>query len=249
MPEVHWYQRTLDYLDLIAYPLRPSVCRGAKYRELRSEIETYFRNHRIKTAAFELIETHPGALIIRAHGKNPESDVSVMQEMINRTLALNPNYQGLSEPEPERRGGNVTCQIALKPFNDDQIRTKFVEIMSSELEKSSPGQFSVLKGGATTIDIQLMGVNKQKAIRYLINERGIDPQNMIYFGNEFNTYGNDRPVAQLDDIERPAFIVDVGGSADDAVARKISVIDDKGPTGTLNYLKLIYHQSNPHVEP
>jgi hypothetical protein len=65
---------------------------------------------------------------------------------------------------------------------------------------------------------------------------------MIYFGNEFNLFGNDRSVAEMEDENRPGFIVNVGRSLEESERLPEIVIEDgNGPRGTLNYLKFLLH--------
>jgi hydroxymethylpyrimidine pyrophosphatase-like HAD family hydrolase len=242
-PHIRWRERTLDHIDIEIYPLRPSFRRSPRFEKFCDEVEPLFRDPSIRNASFELIRSHPGALIIRAHGKTPDFDSSTLQNLISRHLMFKEDYCELSKPELEKRGGEVVCQIALKPFNDDQTRAGFRTAIADSLQREDPGQFSVLLGGLTTIDIQRASVDKKKAIRLLRRQRELEPASMIYFGNEFLPYGNDRCVAEMPDSERPAMIVNVGqalGASDPIHAR---VLDDcNGPRGTVNYLSFLLHQ-------
>ena len=242
-PHIRWRERTLDHIDIEIYPLRPSFRRSPRFEKFCDEVEPLFRDPSIKNASFELIRSHPGALIIRAHGKTPDFDSSTLQNLISRHLMFKEDYCELSKPELEKRGGKVVCQIALKPFNDDETRADFRTTIAEDLQRENPDQFSVLLGGLTTIDIQRGSVDKKKAIRLLLKQREIEPASMIYFGNEFLPFGNDRCVAEMPDSERPAMIVNVGqalGAGDPIHPR---VLDDcNGPRGTVNYLSFLLHQ-------
>ena len=244
-PTIRLYDRTLKYLDLIIRPIRPSFYRSKSFKSFCDEIEHFSQMPEIKST-FQLIEDIPNALVVRAIGKNPESDVIDLQGMISN-LFFKPQYADISKPETEVRGGKVISQIALKPFNDKDCRQEFREIMEKKLNKDGDAKFSVLLGGRSTIDIQLKDVNKPKAIRYLIAAKKLDPKGMIYFGDEFVPFGNDLPVAEMPDTERPAFIVHVGNaSASKMVVNKEAlnkiVIDGNGPIGTMNYLTFLLNE-------
>jgi len=241
-PHIRWRERTLDHIDIEIYPLRPSFRKSPRFEKFCDEVEPLFRDPSIKNASFELIRNHPSALIIRAHGKSPDFDSSTLQNLISRHLMFKEDYRELSKPELETRGGKVVCQIALKPFNDDETRADFRAAIAEDLQREHPGQFSVLLGGLTTIDIQRANVDKKKAIHLLLRQRELEPASMIYFGNEFLPFGNDRCVAEMPDSERPAMIVNVGQalSAGDPIHARV-LEDCNGPRGTVNYLSFLHH--------
>ena len=67
---------------------------------------------------------------------------------------------------------------------------------------------------------------------------------MIYFGNEFGQYGNDRAVLDMDDTERPGLIINVGDALAPTDLQKEKLLDDhNGPIGTINYLKFLLHET------
>jgi hydroxymethylpyrimidine pyrophosphatase-like HAD family hydrolase len=243
-PRVRWIERRLDHLDISIFPLRPSFIKNSLYEQFCSELQELFKDSSIQNAAFELIRTFPGGLIIRAYGKNPESDANRLQDLIFHNLLFRKEYNELSMPEAEIRGGRVVCQIALKPFNDEDKRNEFRKTFEQELRTHGSDQFSVSLGGRTTIDVQIKGVNKQKAVRYLIQHKKLDPQKMIYFGNEFGIYGNDRTVLDMGNNEKPGLIVNVGDPCDQSgILHEVLLEDHNGPGGTLNYLKLLLHET------
>lgn len=243
-PHIHWRARTLEYLDTIILPLKPSFLKSASYERFCKELQELFNHPDIRSASFNLIRSHQGALIVRAYGKNPDSDVSRLEDMIFHKLLLRKEYREISMPEIEMRGGHVVCQIALKPFGDETKREEFRRLLDQELKTRGVDQFSVLLGGRTTIDVQIKGVNKQKAIRFLKQHKKLDSQNMIYFGNEFGQYGNDRAVLDMDDTERPGLIINVGDALAPTDLQKEKLLDDhNGPIGTINYLKFLLHET------
>ncbi|MEW6735511.1 MAG: hypothetical protein AB1489_29740 [Acidobacteriota bacterium] len=153
-------------------------------------------------------------------------------------------YSELSKPEAEKRGGPVVCQVALKPFSDPDKREAFRNIIARKLEVQTGNQFSVLLGGRTTIDVQIKGVNKQTAIQFFTSHSRRQPRNMIYFGNEFDRYGNDRSVLEMSDDKRPGFIINVGRALERSDKLRDRLIEDgNGPAGTLNYLKFLVHET------
>ena len=241
-PHILWHERTLDYLDIRIFPLRPSFIRSSDYEKFCDEILSLSKHVDIGSTVFRLIKTYAGSLIIRALSRNPDTDANLLQNSIVRNLMYRKEYRELSLPEIEERGGSVTCQIALKPFNDNVKRMQFRDIIEKELATHDVKRFSVLLGGRTTIDIQRQGVNKEMAVKFLINDKGLNSQDMIYFGNEFNKFGNDRAVAEMKK-DRPGFIVNVGRPLNESEKLPGVVIEDgNGPTGTLNYLEFLLHK-------
>ncbi len=159
--------------------------------------------------------------------------------MIFHELFCKAEYREIALPEAEVRGGDVTCQIALKPFNNRQLRSDFREIMVKRIVALGM-DIDVFIGGRTTIDIQRSGVNKRKAIEYAMERLDLDPLTTVYFGDEFVAYGNDVPAASLPDDRRPSLIIHVGdiGNTPDNIKDKLT-LDGNGPAGTLNHLKTI----------
>jgi hydroxymethylpyrimidine pyrophosphatase-like HAD family hydrolase len=244
-PHIHWRARTLEYLDTIIFPLKPSFLKSASCEQFCRELQELFNHPDIKSASFNLVKTYQGALIIRAYGKNPDSDVSRLEDMIFHKLLLRKEYREISMPEAEIRGGRVACQIAIKPFGDETKRDEFRKLLDQEFKAQGVDEFSVLLGGRTTIDVQIKGVNKQKAVQFLEQDKGLDPQNMIYFGNEFNQYGNDRAILSMRDNERPGLIINVGESLNESDTLRERLLEDhNGPVGTVNYLKFLLHETS-----
>lgn len=213
IPNIDFYERTLNYLDLIIHPIRPSFRKSEEsYWKFINEIREICNDRtQMESTTFEVFaDPSFSEIIIRAHGQEPELDASKLQGLIFRKLLRKTHYSAISKPELERRGGDVTSQIALKPFNEDRLRSEFRKLLIERLTREGRDEFSILTGGKTTIDIQLKGVNKTRAIDYLVHEKNTDPEKMIYFGDEFNESGNDLPVAKMDKKLRPAFIINVG---------------------------------------
>lgn len=247
IPVVELSERTLNYIDLSVFPIRPSFRSNSElFDDFCQEIRKVCENRaEMRSATFELFaDPSNSSITIRAHGQEPEADVYKLQGMIYRKILRQNRYKEVSKPELEKRGGDVICQIALKPFNDDRLRTQFREQFEDKLKMEGFDDFAILTGGKTTIDIQLKGVNKARAVNYLLGKGWYDSQRMIYFGDEFNEFGNDYPVATMSRHERPKFIVNVGRV--DSIPRRIRndiILDGNGPDGTKNFLELLLFES------
>lgn len=247
-PEIFCKDRQLNHLDIAIWPLKPSFMEDeGAYKNFITQIEKFFddarTNNRI-TSSFEFVKTHARGISIRVIGKTPEPDVIILQSFIFAFLICGHGYSNLAAPELVPKGGEKICRIAITPFKDKGKREMFRRVLEKEIEQVLPGQFTVLQGGETTIDIQIKGVSKQKAIRFLINERGMKPDNMAYWGNEFRQNGNDRPIARMSELERPKTIFNVGDKLEKNDDLKDRVLDDhNGPIGTLNSLKFLLNQS------
>ncbi|MFO1433580.1 MAG: DUF4062 domain-containing protein [Candidatus Competibacteraceae bacterium] len=251
MPSIELIRNPPGYIDIKIYPLKPTFLSSDSFNEFCARILDYSNNPPDKESNgsfktdFSLVKNIPNSLVVRATGQDNESEVARFQGILYKYLLSNQKYQHLSKPEIEKRGGKkVICQIALKPFNDHKLREKFRDIIERSINEEYKDDFDVSIGGSTTIDIQIKGVDKAKAIRYLISDQKINPQDMIFFGDEFFKNGNDLPVALMEDEERPRFILNVGDKKrpiDPRVKDKI-VTDGNGPDGTENYLRFILNQ-------
>lgn len=239
-PGIRWASRTLDYIDLRLSPLRPSFARDEQaHQEFCNRIREFARSSEIRSTTFQLLPESSG-LILRAHGRSPDSDAATLQDLLAQRLLHEPQYRELARPELDLRGGSVTCQIALKPFNDERLRADYLDLFRTELERRAPGEFSVTLGGRTTIDVQRHGVDKAKAVRFYAQRRQVNPDELIYFGNEFVRHGNDLAVASMCPPERPVCVVNVGRPAEPQTAAESGFIDaGGGPAGTLNYLRFL----------
>ncbi|MEY4747153.1 MAG: hypothetical protein RLZZ416_202 [Candidatus Parcubacteria bacterium] len=72
---------------------------------------------------------------------------------------------------------------------DGSKRRVLVETLKREIP-----EFEILMGGTTTVDITRKDINKAYGIRWLSNELGIPPEEMLYVGDAFAEGGNDRVV-------------------------------------------------------
>jgi hypothetical protein len=65
---------------------------------------------------------------------------------------------------------------------------------------------------------------------------------MMYFGDEFDPFGNDYVIAVMENHLKPARIIHVGNKGDtpDLIAnQKCFFVDGNGPAGTLNFLEFL----------
>jgi len=238
-PSILLSDRTLDYLDLRIAPLRPDFLNDQDaYGQFKSDIEKLAHRPEIKNTTFELID-QPDGLLLRAHGRSPEVESDWLRNMIRDHLLTKPEYADLGEPIFLERGGKVTCQIALKPFNYNESREAFRQDLEDAIQEDAGDTFEILLGGRTTVDIQLHGVNKDKAIRFFEDRLQATPEKMIYFGNEFREYGNDLPVALMPDDVRPGCIINVGKPRDVPLPAGRLIEQGKGPISTVNYLEFL----------
>jgi hydroxymethylpyrimidine pyrophosphatase-like HAD family hydrolase len=247
LPHMLPSSRTPDHLDVAIRPIRPSFFHSSKYGAFCDDLQQCFLSPLIRHTTFELLPKNVSyVLIVRSHGRTPQvdDDVAKLVNLVFRDILLRPMYKEISKPEAEVRGGDVVCQIALKPFNDDQLRREFREVMEQRLKAAGMAELSVLIGGRTTVDVQRHDVNKPKAIRFAVKEMKLDPSTAIYFGDEFVPFGNDLKVAQMKEGERPSLIVHVGNGQPPGDVRDRLIWDGNGPVGTLNYLKMLNFETS-----
>lgn len=261
-PNIRLFARTLERLDTIISPIRPEFYDSRLFEEFCNDVKALIKQSGIITP-FELLSREiRNALVIRGYGSNPEADVILLIDLISK-LFYKPKYADMAKPQEDVRGGEVTTQIAFKPFNDNGLRKKFLQNIQSRLRNaddrnSNQVNFAIQLGGRTTIDVQKEGVDKAKAVNFFIEHTGIVAENLTYFGDEFVPNGNDLPVALME-FNRPKSIIHVG-SIDQAKAIVEDPIlnekenshgteifsrikmDGNGPAGTLNYLQFLLEQ-------
>ncbi len=237
LPAVLWYKPANDYIEIRVGPLRPSFVNSPELSRFCDRVRDLGQRPDVRHAKIDIVPGKPGALVIHLLGQDIFPDVSGFINLIHHRILSRAEYRGLSRPEMEVRGGEVACQIALKPFNDQADRVAFHALLSARLQEEAPAQFSVLLGGGTTVDIQLRGVDKRKAVRYLMERQGLQGGDMLYWGNEFGEHGNDLAVARMPDEQRPVGIVNVGPPSGLDTGRIYE--DGNGPEGTVSYLKFL----------
>ncbi|MBN1350966.1 TIR domain-containing protein [candidate division KSB1 bacterium] len=238
----------IKYVDLIIYPIKPSVYAN-EFDRLAEKIDQIINSLDIQSV-HQIMDKYrsPHALILRIRGPYSNKDAEIIRDELINLFNYEKEYKDLAKPEIEKRGGiDFISQIALKPFKINKYRQEFLSIIKDRLSKNIDGKlFSVLFGGKTTIDIQLEGVDKRKAIIELITgKRKLNPKNMIYFGDEFVHHGNDLPVAEMEEHLRPARIIHVGDiktTPEKLFAQKGIFIDGNGPIGTKNYLNFLKYE-------
>jgi hydroxymethylpyrimidine pyrophosphatase-like HAD family hydrolase len=161
-------------------------------------------------------------------GGDSLSDLKGVIETGVRKL-LSADFPDLSRPTVIDRGE----QLALKPVRVD-LRETLIGHIEDKVhgdERLTKGQYGVLVGGRTTIDIQKYGVDKAFAMRDL--KDSLDYQGeILYFGDSFEEQGNDRPVAYVEGVQ----CISVGGG-ENLPAGVIAV--DGGPAATTACLRSI----------
>jgi hydroxymethylpyrimidine pyrophosphatase-like HAD family hydrolase len=255
IPKVECYKRTKSYLDLWVYPIKPSFQQNQElFQNFCNDIKAIYNNNsnEFNSTEFQMITDFPNSIIIRARGLEPGvepgsdlfKDVSKLEGEIYRKILRQDKYSEISKPEAEKRGGKITSQIAFKPFHNSIRRQNFCKKLKEKLNEEGYTNFSALAGGRTTIDVQLKGVNKAKAIRELIKRKRYDRQRMIYFGDEFTEGGNDYPVvADFKEEDQLGLIINVGNiNVSEHIKNKLKnklILDGRGPDGTMNFLKYL----------
>ncbi len=237
MPKIEWSDKTLYYLDILIFPLKPSFRENKGIQKLKLMISNLegFKNE------FEFLESYKQGLIIRAHGSDPDKVVSNLQVDIAKEMATNPELKDLARPEIKLRGGLVTTQFTIKPFSTNIMRKEFYNLFLAELKnKGIDSKFEAQIAGRVSIDVQVKGVDKEKALRFFYKRKNISPDHVAYIGDEFTQFGNDRCIAAMDPNYRPKTIINVGNILDDQDELKSNIIEcGNGPIGTLNILRFV----------
>ena len=146
-------------------------------------------------------------LWLRVHCKVRGGDsLSGLKGVIETSVRklLSTDFPDLSRPTIIDRGE----QLALKPVRVDLRETLIGHIEDKVCgdRRLTRGQYGVLVGGRTTIDIQKYGVDKAFAMRDL--QDSLDyRREILYFGDSFEEQGNDRPVAYVESVQ----CISVGG--------------------------------------
>jgi hydroxymethylpyrimidine pyrophosphatase-like HAD family hydrolase len=146
-------------------------------------------------------------LWLRVHCKVRGGDsLSSLKGIIETSVRklLSTDFPDLSRPTIIDRGE----QLALKPVRVDLRETLIGHIEDKVCgdRRLTRGQYGVLVGGRTTIDIQKYGVDKAFAMRDL--QDSLDyRREILYFGDSFEEQGNDRPVAYVESVQ----CISVGG--------------------------------------
>ena len=145
-------------------------------------------------------------LWLRVHCKVREGDSlnslkGVIETGVRKLLST--DFPDLARPTIIDRGE----QLALKPVRAD-LREDLIGHIKDKVcgDRSLQGQYGVLVGGRTTIDIQKHGVDKAFAMKDLqdsLDYRG----EILYFGDSFGEQGNDCPVAYVKGVQ----CISVGG--------------------------------------
>jgi hydroxymethylpyrimidine pyrophosphatase-like HAD family hydrolase len=167
----------INYLDLIVHPLNYTFYER-HFDKLRSMIDDIISEEDIKSRYEMLLKYYiNNALVLRLIGPYADKDAEIVRVRLNGIFTHWNDFKKVARPEIERRGGDFCSQIAIKPFKRDNLRKEFLERIRGRLNDPIEGKnFSIHLGGKTTIDIQLKGVDKRKAIiRLITGDRKFDP--------------------------------------------------------------------------
>lgn len=244
----------LKYVELMIRPLKTEYFEN-NFGLLAQEIEKIAAEADMQSVC-QVMDKYrsPNSLIFRMNGPLAGDESNTIRNQLVSRFAFWKQFKNIAAPEIEERGtkgekgaDDFISQIAIKPFKREKARIEFLTDIRKRLAgEHIQGEFSVIKGGSTTIDIQLKGVDKRKAIVELVlGNRRLDPRKMIYFGDEFVDNGNDLPVALMEKDFRPGRIIHVGKNkqtSEKIESQNDVFVDKNGPQGTLNYLRFLKYQ-------
>lgn len=109
-----------------------------------------------------------------------------------------------SGPNIEYRTGMISFSIAGKAASIDE-RKKYINwdkqnkerhLIIENIQKKFP-EYEVYKSGDTSIDITGKGLNKSQILKFFNKT-----DELIFYGNDFSKYGNDKPIAEAVEKEK-----------------------------------------------
>ena len=178
-PDISLKEKRKRRLEFSVYPIRPRFFKES-FSSLKSDIEAKLTSANIESD-WEIIDSiAPNTITFRLSGSNVFEEAFVVQNRLQDLF--HSEYKDISIPELIRRGEDDEhiCQLALKPFKLNELRTLFLHKLREKLEDLPEGRnLTCLLGGSTTIDIQRNSVNKVSAILYLIEHYGYKNKNLI----------------------------------------------------------------------
>lgn len=156
---------------------------------------------------------------LRGEVRNGNRASAKLEQVIKSAIEelLEGDFPRLSRPSIIERGE----QLVIKPIKRG-LRRALVSEIEGEVSgdnRQTAGEYGVLIGGRSTIDIQKKGVDKALAIRDLMNTLSYRGE-ILYFGDAFRGAGNDRPVAYVEGVhcisfgeveEIPESVIGIGG--------------------------------------
>jgi phosphomannomutase len=146
------------------------------------------------------------------HGFSPDERA----EIVGALQALIDHYHVVPDTSFEDQLQDRGCQFTLSALGrkaaearkrafdpDGAIRREWVGFLEQRLGND---RFSMRVGGTSSIDITAKGVDKGSGVRELLQRKGWDAKDCLFFGDRFEATGNDRPVLAVMDcveVERP----------------------------------------------
>lgn len=77
------------------------------------------------------------------------------------------------------------------------VPVKFRQRLANKLRQALHSKYQVLPAGFASVDVNLGNGTKARAIEHLTLNLGIQPEHILYFGDEFGEHGNDKIVRDL----------------------------------------------------
>jgi hypothetical protein len=227
-PDIGIQQLSNDSIQLAVGPL------NVNQPELEAQRDEFQERviHKLRQKCDEVQLVPSDKLWLRVRCKVREGDsLSGLKGVIETCVRklLSTEFPNLSRPTIIDRGQ----QLALKPViaNLRETLIGYIEDKVCGDRRLTKGQYGVLPGGRTTIDIQKYGVDKAFAMRDL--QDSLDYQGeILYFGDSFEEPGNDRPVAYVEGVQ----CISVGGGEN--VPPGVLTVDG-GPAATTACLRSI----------
>ncbi|MCX5707688.1 MAG: 2-phospho-L-lactate transferase CofD family protein, partial [Candidatus Omnitrophica bacterium] len=149
------------------------------------------------------------------------------------------------QPRGERANGSVV-QLALvgvpsrnKVKNGKitkgelDVREAIMEKVKQRLPPQLKAKYCIDRGGDTSIDIGIVGVNKSTALKDMVDTIGIDPEHIIAFGDEYRQGGND--ITEISLGKQGVIFVSVNPGQ--LLVPMCCVVDDRGPQATRFWLR------------
>ena len=82
-----------------------------------------------------------------------------------------------------------------------QVRQFLAQSLRNLFEEHGIFGVEISLEGKTTTAVTPAGINKAEALKYIYAKYGIQPQNIVYFGDEFGPEGNDLAVTSIQGIK------------------------------------------------
>jgi hypothetical protein len=188
------------------------------YEEYKNALEDIYQNSESSEAIIQKILDEGMALLSE---KNIAINNGLLDEL--KQILSNEGYDP-GQSELYFRGGSVSWMIfgdiSAEPYKEVKavrVRKKIMEYAAEWLMKhdglSSLGErpISIPFPGARGIKFVLVGNDKEKATRDIVETEGIDPHKILFVGNEIFAGGNDNMIRNIEDVS----LLSVGEKTDE----------------------------------